>query len=211
MRIEKIVLAFAQMQDHVGAAAFLAHGLDGVVAPAARFPAHAVLGREPRAARDQCHAVGDDERRIETHAELADEVGVLRPVPGQAFEELSRAGFGYGADVVDHLLARHAHAIVRNGEGARRLVHIHPDLQLRVGFEQRGIGQRLEAQLVAGIRGIRDQLAQRDLLVAVQRMDHQLQELLHLGLESEGFPGCGGFAHRGSSYWFLGLPVADDP
>ncbi len=44
-------------------------------------------------------------------------------------------------------------------------------------------GERLEAQLLAGIRGIRDQLAQEYLLVRVQRMNHQAQHLLGFGLE----------------------------
>lgn len=44
-------------------------------------------------------------------------------------------------------------------------------------------GKRLEAQLFAGIRGIRDQLAQEYLLMRVQRMNHQAQHLLGFGLE----------------------------
>ena len=50
-----------------------------------------------------------------------------------------------------------------------------------------GFGERLEAQLVGGVGGVRDQLAQEDLLVAVQGVDHEVQQLLHLGLEAEGF------------------------
>ena len=60
-------------------------------------------------------------------------------------------------------------------------------LRSGVVLEQRGVGERLEAQLVAGVRGVGDQLAQEDLLVAVQRVDHQVEELLDLGLEAEGF------------------------
>ena len=53
----------------------------------------------------------------------------------------------------------------------------------RVRAQQAGIGKRLEAQFLAGIRGVRYQLAQEDLLVRIQRMDHQSQYLLGLGLE----------------------------
>ena len=66
------------------------------------------------------------------------------------------------------------------------------DLQLRVVLEQRAVGDRFEAQLVAGVRRVRDQLAQEDLLVAVQGVDHQVEELLDLGLEAEGFFGSHG-------------------
>ena len=69
-------------------------------------------------------------------------------------------------------------------------------LRLGVVLEQRRVGQRLEAQLVAGVGGVRDQLAQEDLLVAVQGVDHQVQQLLDLGLEAEGFLGGGGVGHE---------------
>jgi hypothetical protein len=59
-------------------------------------------------------------------------------------------------------------------------------------FVQRGVVQRLEAQLVAGVRGVGDQLAQEDFLVGVQRMRDQVQQLGHFGLEGKGL-----FAHRG--------------
>ena len=47
------------------------------------------------------------------------------------------------------------------------------------------LGQQLQTQPVDGIRCVRDQLTQEDLLVAVQRVDHQVQELDHLRLEAE--------------------------
>ncbi len=56
-----------------------------------------------------------------------------------------------------------------------------------IGLEQAGIVERLEAQLVAGVGGVGNQFAQEDLLVAVQGVDHQVQQLLDLGLEAEGF------------------------
>ncbi len=45
------------------------------------------------------------------------------------------------------------------------------------------LGDRLEAQFLAGIGGVRDQLAQENLLVRVQRMDDQAQHLLGFRLE----------------------------
>jgi hypothetical protein len=61
-------------------------------------------------------------------------------------------------------------------------------------FRTGRVGQGLEAQLVGGIARVRDQFAQEDFLVAVQGMDHQVQQLLHLGLEAQGFLGRG-FGH----------------
>jgi hypothetical protein len=98
-------------------------------------------------------------------------------------EELARARLGDRADVVDHLLARHADAVVGDRDRARLLVVGDADLQLRIVLEQRRVGERLEPQLVGGIGGVRDQLPQEDLLVAVQGVHHQVEELRYLGLE----------------------------
>src|SRR5690606_32199470 len=67
--------------------------------------------------------------------------------------------------------------------------------KLRLLREELRLRERLEAQLVGGVRRVGDQLAQEDLLVAVQRMDHEVQELPHLGLESQGLSFFD-FAHR---------------
>ena len=53
----------------------------------------------------------------------------------------------------------------------------------RIRAQQLRLGERLEAQLLAGIGGVRDQLAQENFLVRIQRMNHQAQHLLGFGLE----------------------------
>src|SRR5690606_5228801 len=50
---------------------------------------------------------------------------------------------------------------------------------------------RLEAQLVAGVRGVGYQLAQEDLLVRVERMGHQVEDLVDFSFELAGLGGCG--------------------
>ena len=47
-----------------------------------------------------------------------------------------------------------------------------------------------ETQLVGGIGSVGDQLAQEDLAIAVERMNHEVKQLLHLGLEAVAFPLC---------------------
>jgi hypothetical protein len=42
------------------------------------------------------------------------------------------------------------------------------------------------------VGGVRDQLAEKDLLVRVQRMDHQVEELPGFGLKLQGLDGCRG-------------------
>ena len=91
--------------------------------------------------------------------------------------------------LLDDVLPGHADAVVGHGDRPRRRVVADPDARLGIVLEQRGVAHRLEPQLVGGIRGVRDELAQEDLLVPVQGMDHQVEELRDLGLESEGFLG----------------------
>ena len=157
----------------------LVGGLDLVGALADGIPAHRLgvgaLGQHG-------DAVGDDESGIEADAELADELRVLRGIPAQALEKFLRAGTRDGAEIVDHLIAAHADAVVLDGQGARGGVRYQRHRE-RIGAEERGIGERLEAQLLARIRGIRDQLAQKNLLVRVERMNDEPQDLLGLGLE----------------------------
>jgi hypothetical protein len=64
------------------------------------------------------------------------------------------------------------------------------DLQLRV-VGQLGAGDLLEPALVEGVGGVGDQLAEEDVLVGVERVDHQVEELLHLGLEFVTFGALG--------------------
>ena len=45
------------------------------------------------------------------------------------------------------------------------------------------VGQALEIALVAGVRRIGNQFAQKDFLVGVNRIDHQVQQLFALGLK----------------------------
>jgi len=59
--------------------------------------------------------------------------------------------------------------------------------QLAIVLEQRCMVDRFEAQFVRCIGCVRDQFAQEDFLVGVQRMDHQLQQLTGLGLEFSCF------------------------
>jgi hypothetical protein len=173
------------VQRHIGPATLLLDLLDGVFTAAARLPPDAMLFRKPAAPRGECHPVSDDERGVEADPELADQVRVAGLVAGQALEKLPRARLGDGADVLDHLLARHADAVVRHRNDSGLGVVAHADFQFGVVLEQRLVGERLEPQLVGGIGGVGNQLAQENLLVAVQGVDHQVEQLLDFGLEAE--------------------------
>src|SRR5690606_29029476 len=101
-------------------------------------------------------------------------------------EELASARAGDGAEVGNRLVTAHADAVVDDPDRARVAVELDADRELGIVLEQAGRIERLEAQLVAGVGCIGNQLAQEYLAITVQRVDHQLQQLPHLGLETEG-------------------------
>ena len=153
-------------------------------------------GGQARAAGDERHPVGDDERRVEADAELADELRVLRRGRRSACAKNSRVPDLAMVPMLAITSSRDMPMpLSRDRDRARRPCRTRCGSRARGrSRSERGSVERLEAQLVGGVRGVGDELAQEDLRVAVQRVDHQLQELLHLGLESEGLAtrrGCG--------------------
>ena len=192
--VSELILAFAQMQRHRGATLGFLDNLQRVVATAIGLPAHAVFGRKTGATRGQRDTVGHDKRGVETDAELSDQVGVFCRVASQFGQELTGSRARDGADIFNHFLPRHADAVVGNSHRACLRVKRNADLQFGVALKQRLVGQRLKAQFVAGVRCIGNQLAQENLLVAVQGVDHQLQQLLDLGLKAQRLF-IGGFGH----------------
>ena len=130
-------------------------------------------------------ALGDHEGRIEADAELADQIGAVLGF-GEAGEKRFGAGARDGAEIVDQLLPVHADAAVDHGKRVRLLVRRDPDLRRRAVGDQFGRGDRLIAQLVAGVRRIRDQFAQEDIGLRIDRMHHQVQEFGDFGLERLG-------------------------
>ena len=105
---------------------------------------------------------------------MADEIGVLRLIAGELLKKFPCTGLRDGADIFDHFVARHADAVVGNGDGASGFVKVETDFEVGIVAVERTVFDRLEAQLVAGVRRVRDQLAQKYLLVAVQGVNHQV-------------------------------------
>mmetsp|Transcript_59388 Transcript_59388/g.140260 ORF Transcript_59388/g.140260 Transcript_59388/m.140260 type:complete len:682 (-) Transcript_59388:1318-3363(-) len=189
--LQELLLALAQVQDDVGAAARLGDGFQVVLTGAFAAPAHGLVGWQPGAAGLDRDAVGDDEARVEAHAELADQLGVLLLVALEPGHELARAALGDGAEVGGGFFGAHADAVVADGQRLGLLVETDAHLEVGLVLEQCGVVQRLEAQLVAGIAGIADQFAQEDLLVGVQAVGDEVQDLLDFGLEGVGLLGHG--------------------
>src|SRR5581483_10790398 len=125
--LQELVLVGFQMQRHARAARRVGDVFERVFARAFGLPAHAGAGFAAGAARGQRHAVGDDEGRVETDAELANQIGVGLLFAAQRLEELARARARDRADVRDDFVAAHADAVVADRDRARVFVVAHLD------------------------------------------------------------------------------------
>ncbi len=112
---------------------------------------------------------------------------ILLLITREILQEICGAGLGDGSEMRDHVVAVHADAVVFERNGLGVLVEAEANLQVRTTFKQLRIGQRFETQFVGCIGGIGNQLPQEDFLVGIQRMNHQVKQLLHFGLEAQGF------------------------
>ena len=70
-----------------------------------------------------------------------------------------------------------------DGQRSGVLVGGEADLEFGVLDQEVGLGDRLVAQPVAGVRGVGNQLAQEDIGLGIDRMHHQAQQLGDLGLK----------------------------
>ena len=184
--VEKLGFFGFEREGHHGAPFGLLHGLHRVAPVAAAAPQHGFTGRQPRAPAQHLDALGHDEGGVEADAELPDEMRVLLGFPAQGLQESGRSRVRDRAQLLDDLLAAHPDAGVADGQDALVRIHRHGDLQLGLRLQQLGRLERLESQLVIGIGGVGDELPKEDLLVAVKRVDHEVEQLLHLSLEAEG-------------------------
>ena len=186
-----LVVGRLEVQRHRGPGLGPLAVADQVGAVAGRLPARRRLGAEP--AGHQHDLVGDHERRVEADAELPDQPGrglgvALLLSLAQRGHELLGARARDGADVLDHVVAGHADAVVGDRQGAGDRVDVEPEVEL-TGLGQLALRQLLEPALVERVGAVRDQLAEEDVLVGVERVDHEVEQLLDLGLEVVTFEG----------------------
>ena len=88
-----------------------------------------------------------------------------------------------GTEVLLHLLAGHADTVIGNGQCARRLIRGQMNGKIAAAQADGVVRQGLIGQLVDGIGGVGDQLAQEDLAVCIDRIDHQVQQAFRFCLK----------------------------
>jgi hypothetical protein len=89
-----------------------------------------------------------------------------------------------------------------NGERPCRQVRLEPDLLFVIGGNQFWIRQGFKAQSVQRIRRIGDQLPQKNLLLRVEGVNHQIQKLCGFSLKLKRLDPGGG-CHDGFSWGVL--------
>ena len=122
--------------------------------------------------------IGHHESRIETYAELADNIHIARFVHFLA--EAVRTGGCDNTKVIFQIFLIHADAVIGNGQGAVFLVRGNGDLEITAVETDGVIRQGHVGKLIHSVAGVGNDLAQEDLFVGVNRIDHQVQETLGL-------------------------------
>ena len=127
--------------------------------------------------------VGHQERGVEAHAELADDVHVrgaglhlLLEVQGAAVRDDPQVGV--------HVLLGHPDSVVRDRDCAGVLVIGDVDPEVLPGDgDLVGLRDGPVVELVDGVRRVGDDLPQEDLPVGVDRVDHEVEKLLGFRFE----------------------------
>ena len=96
----------------------------------------------------------DHERRVEPHAELADQGHVLGRVSAEVGHEFRGPRTGDGAEIGRELVVGHADPVVGDSEPRGRFFDGKGNLEVAVGFQQLGRCEGGVAQTIARVRGV---------------------------------------------------------
>lgn len=134
--------------------------------------------------------IGDQESRIEPDSKLPDHIVHILRLRARVLhlaQKFRGARLGNRSQIVHQILPGHSDARVRYVQHPVLLIGLHSYVKVGVGVEHLFLRQREQADFVEGVGRVRDQLAQKDFLVAVQGVDDQFHHAVHLGLECEFF------------------------
>ncbi len=185
--LSRIARKLLRERDRDGRAAlFFLRLFDCIVAVSSRLPFPSLP--LARLARYDSHLVRYHERRIEADAELTDHLFVIDALAAllrllELLEERLCTGLCDRTDILDELLFVHADAIIGNRKRMALLVRHEEDLERVIPLEQIAVREALEMRLVDGVGSIRDELPQKDLVIRVNAVNHEVKELLCLRLK----------------------------
>eukprot|EP01137_Pigoraptor_chileana_P011499 Opistho-2@62467 len=134
--------------------------------------------------RDDLDAVRNEVGRVETDTKLTNHRNVCAGL--ECLHKRLGARLSDRSEVVDEVSLGHTDASVADDETLVLLVGDDRDLKVLARVKLRGVREALIADLVEGVRCVRDELTKENLLVAVERVDDEAHKLSNLGLEGEG-------------------------
>ena len=172
------------------AARLLLRILNRIAAVARRLPARRLL--LARTTRHDRHLLRDHKRRVEAHTKLTDQLLVRCAAAlllrlRELLHERLRARLCNRADVLHDLRTRHTDAAVRDRQRLALLIGHEENLVRLIPLEHIAVRQTLEMELVHRVRRIGNQLTQKDLTIRIDRVDHQIEQLLCLSLKLKCF------------------------
>ena len=173
-------LILLQGQNDLSAHSGIVKGLYGIAVLPGTFPHMALaVHRAGVYLYVFCHHKGG----IKAHAKLADHIQLRLFILLHSLLKSPCAGFGNGAQVALQFFLAHAAAVIGNGQGAGSFVggetdKIFAPVQAGVSALHGGV-----IPLINGIGSIADQLPQKDLLVGVDGVYHQVQKPLAFRFE----------------------------
>ena len=168
------------VQGDDGARLILFTGLYRVAVRAGGLPDKGFI-RTERLAFD-LDVIGDHERGVKAHAELTDDVDILVLILLIGLE-VERTGTRDCAEVVLELVLGHTDTVVGDLEDAVLFIDVDADLEIVVIQPDAVVRQRAEIELVDRVGRVGDQLAQKDLFMGIDGVDHHIQQFFGFCLE----------------------------
>ena len=160
------------MQNDLGAVVGLFALADGIAVRAVGLPAIRLLCAIRLGFH--AHVVADHKRGIETHAELTDDVDILVLFVFRL--EFQRAALCDDAEVLVKLLLRHADAVIADTQRAAVLIRRKEDLEVVTIESRSAVRQGFIVKLIDRVARVGDQLAQKNLLMGINRVDHEIKK-----------------------------------
>ena len=147
--------------------------LDGIAFRSFGFPFPCFIRAE--SARHDGHFGSNHKGRIETDTELTDNIDLLGRIVGL---EIQRTASRDRTEIVLQLILGHTDTVIQNTKRARFLIGNQRDRKI-IGRNTDGfIGKTFETELVHRIGRIADQFTEKNLLIGINGIYHQVKKLL---------------------------------
>ena len=206
-RVEILLSVLLQLQDNLRAAVGIGRRLDREFTEAVGTPAPS--GIVSRLAGRYGHFVRHHKGGIEPNAKLADQIDVAALAgsifflaAGHRIKKRRRTRSRDSAQIFNEVLLIEADAVISNRQGLCFLVELEIDPIRAIARRQCFVGERCVAELVARIRRIGNQLAQKNLLFAIKRIGDDVQQAADFCLKLMAFTTANDFVRRGFLFCF---------